>query len=160
MKIECTPLLFATVITTGISTPVVLVSTNTISNFATRFGALFEEYRIVKAKFRTRLFNSSNPGLLVTWVDEKQFSAGTLSESRTKSNMKDSFNLSSVNTIHTLVWTPHDPVDQQYTAIGTATTFAAFKGYTDGANYGVNTTATVNAGEIFTELTLQFRGLL
>lgn len=160
MKVQAQPLLFATVVTTGVSQPVVAVSTATITNFATRFGALWEEYRIVKAKFTVRLFDSTNPGLLVTWVDEKSFSAGTLAESRTKSNLRDAYNLSSVDMLHVLTWTPHDPVDQQYTAIGTAVTFAAFKGYTDGTNYGVNTLANKNAGEIFSEFTFQFRGLL
>jgi hypothetical protein len=159
MKVECTPLLFSSAITTGLINPVFTVSTASVSNFATRFGSLYEEYRIVKAKFSVRLFSSINPGLLIMWVDEKSASAPTLAESRTKSNARDIVNGSATNRTPTLTWTPHDPVDQQYTAISTNTVFASFKIYSDNTNYGSYNVVT-SYGEIFAEFTFQFRGLI
>lgn len=160
MKIEGTPVLFANASTTGLVNPVCLVNTSSISNFATRFGALFEEYRFVKASFSVRLFSSTATGLLVSWVDEKVFSAPTLAESRTKSNTKDMLNASAVDKSIKLIWTPHDNRDLQYTDIGTSTSFAAFKIYSDSPNYGINSTFSTNIGEIFPVFTVQFRGLL
>jgi len=159
IKVECTPQMFTTTVTTGLIRLQFPVSTAEVDTFAARFGATWEEYRIVKAKFRTQLFSSTNPGLLITWVDEKLVGNPTLAESTHKTNEKDSFNASSVDRIHELVWTPHDPLDQQYTAIGTATTFADFKIYSDNANYGSSAVATPY-GQVYCTLTFQFRGML
>jgi hypothetical protein len=159
MKLEGTPTLFTNTAVTGLVSPVAAVNSAAIANFAARFGSLYEEYRIVKACFYVRLFSSTNPGLLVSWVDEKVFTAPTLAESRTKSNMRDMFNASAVNTKPSLVWTPHDVVDQQFLGIGTSTTTAAFKIYGDNTNYGTSQTLSAY-GEIFPVFTVQFRGLL
>jgi hypothetical protein len=160
MKIAGQPVLVNCAMTTGLVNPVVAVASASITNFAARFGDLFEEYRIVKARFNTRLFSSTNAGLLVSWVDEKSFAAPTLAESRTKSNQKDMFSASAVDTKPSLVWTPHDVVDQNYLAIGTSTTIAAFKIYSDATNYGTTTAGNLPYCEIFPEFTVQFRGLV
>jgi len=159
MKIECIPELIVSTVTTGVVQTVYTVNVGNISNFATRFASLYEEYRIVKAKFYTRLFSSNISGLLLTWVDEKTFGVPTLAESRTKTNKRDMFNASCIDRKPLLSWTPHDPLDQQYTSTSVTNTFAAFKVYSDNANYAMPIVATA-IGEIFAEFTVQFRGLI
>lgn len=159
-RIEATPQLFSTTITTGVIALDVGISNVLISNFATRFGATWEEFRIISAQCDVRLFSSTNPGLLIGWFDEKNIGvAPTLAESRTKSVPKMGFNASSVDTLHKFRWTAHDITDLVYTATNANKFPVDFKIYSDLANYGSSAVATAY-GEVFTTLVVQFRGFL
>ncbi len=154
-KLEAAPLTVSTTVTTGVIASVYAVKASNIANFATRFGVLFEEYRIVRARFHVRNFSSTNPGLFVHWVDEKQTGNPTSAEALQKS-MK-SFSASSPSP-HTITWTSNDPLDLQYIDIGTTSTeLCTYKIYTDNTFFGSSTVATAYA-TIVPEFWVQFRG--
>jgi hypothetical protein len=154
-KLEATPLTITTTVTTGVIAQVFAVKASNIANFATRFGALFEEYRIVRARFTVRCFSSTNPGLLIHWIDEKQTANPTSAEALQKS-MK-SFSASSPSP-HVITWTANDPLDLQYIDIGTTSTeLATYKIYTDNALFGSSIVATAYAC-VAPEFWVQFRG--
>ena len=153
--LEGTPILLTTTVTTGL----IAVSTTTaaltsVQNFATRFGALFEEYRVVRVKYSIRCFSSTNPGLFTHWIDEKQSAAPTSAEALQKSNK--SFSCASPSP-HVLTWTANDPLDLQYQDIGSGANSAYYKIYTDTANFGSSATATAY-GQIVPTYYIQFRG--
>lgn len=152
--LEGIPVLLTTTVTTGVVAAIAGTSSAQIQNFATRFGPLFEEYRVVRVKFSTRCFSSTNPGLFVHWIDEKQVANPTSAEALQKS--KASFNCSSPSP-HTLIWTANDPLDLQYNDIGTAVNLATYKIYTDNANFGSSVVATAY-GQITLTMHVQFRG--
>lgn len=154
-KVEASPLLLTTTVTTGVIAQVYAVKANNIANFATRFGVLFEEYRIVKARFTVKCFASTNTGLFVNWVDEKQTGNPTSTEALQKS--LKAFACSSPSP-HVLTWTANDPLDLQYIDIATITTeLATFKIYTDATFFGSSIIATPYA-QVFPEFWVQFRG--
>lgn len=154
-KLEATPLNISTTVTTGVIAQVFAVKASNIANFATRFGVLFEEYRIVRAKFTVKNYASTNPGLFVHWVDEKQTTNPTSAEALQKS--LKSFSASSPSP-HVITWTSNDPLDLQYIDIGTtATELATYKIYTDNAFFGSSIVATAYAC-VVPEFWIQFRG--
>jgi hypothetical protein len=154
-KLEATPLTIVTTVTTGVIAQVFAVKASNIANFATRFAPLFEEYRIVRARFTVRCFSSTNPGLLIHWIDEKQTAAPTSAEALQKS-MK-SFSASSPSP-HVITWTANDPLDLQYIDTGTtATELATYKIYTDNALFGSSIVVTAYA-TVVPEFWVQFRG--
>jgi hypothetical protein len=152
--LEGTPILLTTTVTTGVIASATGSSSAAIANFATRFGATFEEYRIVRIAYTIKCFASTNPGLFVHWIDEKQVAAPTLAEAQQKSSK--SFPASSPMP-HTLTWTANDPLDLQFQDIGTAVNSCAYKIYTDNANFGSSIVATAYA-QIFPVFHVQFRG--
>jgi hypothetical protein len=157
-KCEALPLLVSSSVTGSIAVALA-VNANAVANFATRFGDLFEEYRIVKVEYRMKFFDSTAKGLLVSWVDEKNIGAPTLAESRTKSTGELTTNLSRVNRDLMLKWTPHDTVDLQYLdTLASPISIAALKLYSDSANYGTLASA-LPLFEVYQTYTMQFRGL-
>jgi len=154
-KLEAIPGLLQTTVATGVIAGSIPVTASIIPNFATRFGALFEEYRIVKVKSMLKCFSSTNPGLFVHWFDEKQSGAPTSAEALQKS-MK-TFSASSPSP-HTIMWTASDPLDLEFTDIGTLSVNpVSYKVYTDNANFGSSIVSTAY-GQITMNITLQFRG--
>lgn len=152
---EGTPVLLTTTVTTGVIAQQYVVQAGQITNFATRFGALFEEYRIVHCKIKLKNFSSTNPGLFTHWFDEKDANAPTAAEALQKSKFQ--FSCASPSP-HTMNWTARDPLDLQYISIGTTnTTVVSYKIYTDTATYGSSAVATPYA-QITSEFTVQFRG--
>lgn len=159
-RIQSTPQLFSTTVTTGVIASDISITNQLINNWATRFAATWEEYRIVKCEADVRLFSSTAPGLLVSWWDEKDLTTPpTLAESRSKSTPAMSFNASSVDRRHKFVWTPHDLLDLQYTGSASDSNPVDFKIYSDTTNYGSSAVATAY-GEACFFITVQFRGFL
>ncbi len=155
LVITCTPSLLSTTVTTGVIAGTFLVRSSVIANFATRFGATFEEYRIVRARFVLRTFSSTNPGLFTHWIDEKDVTnPPTLAEAQQKSDRR--FSCASPSP-HVLTWTASDPLDLQYLDMATTTSVACYKIYTDNANFGSSAVATPYA-EITASYWIQFRG--
>jgi hypothetical protein len=155
-KVPLIPILTNTTVTTGVINTTYPLQAADLQNFATRFGALFEEYRIVKVKYSYKPFSVTNPGLLVHWIDEKQAAAPTSAEALQKSNKQFA---ASNQSPHTLVWVSNDPLDLQYIDIGTTNTvLCSYKVYSDNANFGSSIVVT-SYGVITGDAWVQFRGL-
>lgn len=155
---EATPQLLTTTVTSGLIANAFNVTANSIGNFATRFGATFDEYRIIGVKMQARCFSSTNPGLMVAWFDEKDGAAPTLAEAQQK--MVTAFSASDVRGKHQIKWHARDPVDLEYTVISTIVTPipVTYKIYTNTANFGSSAVATPYI-ELVPQLRVQFRGL-
>ena len=151
-----TPVKRTTTVTTGVIATGIAVSSASIQAFATRFGSTFVEYRIIRAKFRIRLFSSTNPGLLQFWLDEKSAGTPTLVEAQERAVL--SCSAAAIDTMSELDWTSSDTLDLQYLAIATASTLCTFKEYTNNANFGSSIVAT-DYYEVIPAFQLQFRGL-
>jgi len=151
-----TPTKFTTTVTTGVIAGTSIVNITNISAFATRFSSTFVEYRIIRARFRVRLFSSTNPGVLHFWIDEKTTSAPTLAEATERATLVVS--ASAIDRQPELSWTAADPVDLAYNGTSTALNSATFKVYSNNANFGSSIVAT-DYLEIEPMFELQFRGL-
>lgn len=144
-----------TTVTTGLMQVNLAISVADLTNFAARFIA-FEEYRIVKSVFRINCFSSTNPGLVVAYIDDDDNTAPTLNNATAHKNI--TFNASDTGRIHELVYTPHSPTDQAWQTVATGTTaIGYFKVYSSSA-LGASIVATDYIGYVM-EHTLQFRGL-
>ncbi len=148
----------STTVTTGAIASYYDVRASNVGGWTDRFTATFVEYRIVKARFHTRCFSSTNPGLLVTWFDEKNTTTvPLLAEAQQK--MVSAFSASDVTKPHTMKWCAQDPLDLQYTTIATTNVVpVTYKVFTNNANFGASTVATPYL-EIVPEFLVQFRGL-
>lgn len=158
LRLEGTPSILPTTVTTGVISSVYTVSSSAITGFATRFGSTFDEYRILKCQFRITAIAAAS-GLSKFWFDEKSNTAPTLNESferTSKPMMNTNANMKSQNT--TMVWVARDLLDLEYVAIGTATTPAYLKVYTDAANWGAPIVA-ANVWIIEPIFTIEFRGI-
>jgi len=151
-----TPSKGTTIVTTGVIAFTQSVSRNQISAFTTRFQSTFVEYRIVMARFRIRLFSSTNPGVLQVFIDEKITTNPTLAEATERATLI--LSASGTDRAPELMWTCADPLDLQYQVITAVTQPATFKIYTDNANFGSSIVAT-DYFEVEPEFRVQFRGL-
>jgi hypothetical protein len=150
------PIKLTTTVTTGLIANAIPILSTAIASFATRFGATFVEYRMVQAKMEIRMFSSNNPGVLQFWFDEKSASNPTLVEAAERYIM--SINASDVTSKKSLTWTARDPLDLEFTAIGSSVTPVTFKTYTNNANFGSSIVAT-DYCEVEGAVRFQFRGL-
>jgi hypothetical protein len=155
--LPATPVKATTTVTSGIINLAYPISISEINSFATRFENTFVEYRIIRARFRIRLFSSINPGVIQFWIDEKSAAVPTAAEAAERYVL--SISASATDTSPVLKWISADPLDLQYQAIGTAVTLATFKAYTSLGNFGSSAVAT-DYFEIVPEFEFQFRGLL
>jgi len=151
-----TPTKATTTVTTGVIAFTQSVSRNQITAFTTRFQSTFVEYRIVMARFRIRLFSSTNPGVLQVFIDEKITVNPTLVEAQERATLI--LSASATDRTPELLWTCADPLDLQYQVITAVTQPATFKVYTDNANFGSSIVAT-DYFEVEPEFRVQFRGL-
>jgi len=156
MWLEANPVKLTTTVTTGVIANGYAIASSSLAAFATKFGSTFVEYRIVRAKLQTRNFSSTNPGIMNEWIDEKVTSVPTLAESKERATLV--FSSSSVGQAKQIDWICTDLLDLQFIDIGTSTTVATFKQYTDNANYGASAVAT-DYCEIGGKFLVQFRGL-
>jgi hypothetical protein len=145
-----------TTVTTGLITFSYPISISEIYSFATRFGSTFVEYRIVRARFRIRMFSSTNPGVLQLWFDEQSSGTPTLAEAYER--YIDVLSASAVDTQPLLRWVCADPLDLEYRPIGTSYTPCTFKMYTNNSTFGSSAVA-ADYFEVEPEFQVQFRGL-
>jgi hypothetical protein len=150
------PTKFTTTVTTGLIAGTIAVNSNQVQSFATRFGSTFVEYRVVRARFRVRLFSSTNPGVLQFWIDDQSTATPTLAEAQERATLIES--ASATDNYPMLKWVNSDIGDLQYLAIGTPRTSATFKVYSNNANFGSSIVAT-DYLEVEPEFQFQFRGL-
>ncbi len=147
----------STTASTGVISAVISVDpVANVTNWATRFQALYEEFRVVKAKAVINFFSSTNPGQLNFFWNETASTSptATAAEERTVRRIAAGSNQQR----HVMTWTPHDLKDLQYSPTQTSVTPVFFNCYTDNASYGASTVAT----QYFTAqilVTVQFRGL-
>jgi hypothetical protein len=155
--IPATPIKLTTTVTTGLIANASSVSSAFVSNFATRFGSTFVEYRFIRAKWKLRFFSSNNPGVVHFWVDDKSNAAPTLNEALQRATTVCS--AADIGGKSVQKWVCADPLDLQYIAIGAAAVnVTTFKSYTNFTNFGSSIVAT-DYLEIEPEFQVQFRGL-
>jgi len=154
--LPATPTKLTTTVGTGVISSIYPINIGQILNFATRFGGTFVEYRIIRAMFQIRLFNSTNPGVIQFWLDEKNNAAPTVTEATERAIL--SLSASATDTRPTMKWTNADPLDLQYSPIATVVNVAFFKTYTNNALFGSSAVAT-DYVEFIPVFQFQFRGL-
>lgn len=153
-RIHVSPTKLVTTVTTGIIAHSQAVTVGNIPTFTTRFAA-WREYRVIKAHAKVRCFSSTNPGVFRAWFDEKDGNVPTSTMAINSNSLE--FSCSAGETSHELVWSPSDPLDLEYTQLGTNVFPAYFKVYTDNALFGSSVAATDYA-VVTIQLTVQFRG--
>jgi len=147
---------FSTTVTTGAIAEVTPMDPTTqITNWATRFQSLYEEYRVVKAVARVLCFSSTNPGTLMMFWDEKSATVPTNAAASERALVR--FNAGDVTRPHKTTWVARDLLDLQYTPTGTASNPVYWKIFTNNANNGSSIVATAYCTVDF-KLTIQFRG--
>jgi len=156
VAVPAIPVKLTQTVTTGVVSSVLLVSSASIQDFATRFATLFTEYRIISVVFSVNLFSSTQPGLALSWIEEKDFSAPTAGEAAERGVKR--FALGANQMPHHFRWLVSDPFDLQFRdSDSAAQSVAAFKVYSDNATYGSGITA-ADIGLISASFTFQFRG--
>jgi len=155
--LKATPVKYTTTVTTGIIATVNAVTSAAVTSFSTRFGSTFNEYRIVRCRWKIRFFSSTNPGVVQFWVDEQSSSVPTLVEARERYTR--TLSASSVESRSEIAWTCSDPADLAYQAIAATSIPATLKFYTDNAVFGSSVVAT-DYFEVSPEFEFQFRGLV
>jgi hypothetical protein len=147
----------STTVTTGVIANVDTISIADISGFTTRFGSTFDEYRILGATFKIRP-TGVNPGITRFWFDEKSSATPTVDDSYERVGLTLSNNSSDSRASTSMTWKARDLLDLQYTPIGTASTPAYFKIYTDNASYASPATV-LPLWFRQVDLLVEFRGL-
>jgi len=136
------PHLLTTTVTTGVVAAVTAVDPVTdVNSWATRFGALWREYRVVKATLEIELFNTANPGILSFYPEEVTSSAPSAATVNNVTTKRIS--CADVFKVHRHVWVPSGPQDLGYIQGTVSSASAWFKLYTDTANFGAPAVVTV-----------------
>ncbi len=112
------------------------VQASNITNFASRFGALFDEYRFLKVKFiLTPLYAGTTPGATVFAIDENDATAvGSVAAAVQKvgSRVLTNFCGAYKGGSKTLIWAARDTADLQFLPTTNTTTLSvALKLVTD-----------------------------
>jgi hypothetical protein len=142
----------------GATTTVYSVDISKISNFSTRFGALFDEYCIVGARFEVRMNNVVNPqGFLVAYLDEKSNSAPTASSSLAAARIDMMVSTNEAPSRYNIDWKPRDYLDLSYADIGLTNTPVWIKFFSSVVDTGTSATTTFDVMLTGT-LAFTFRG--
>jgi hypothetical protein len=145
-------------VTTGVVSSVISMNpVALVTNWATRFQTLYEEYRVKAVRARVLCASGSNTGTLLCYWDEKSNTAPS-NASASQEAMKRICN-GDVYKEHIMTWHAKDLLDLEYTAIGTAVNPVYWKLYTDTANNAAPPLAQPFCTVDF-RLTIQFRGFI
>lgn len=133
---------------------------NLISNWSTRWGAVFREYAIVGAKIEARMNNVVNPaGVIQLFLDEQAAAVPIAADANDRPRLDVLVTQQTVPGAYLLSWTPRDILDLDFVAVGTLFTPVYLKAFATVANN--YTTATTTGDLIVTgSLALTFRGYL
>jgi len=135
LKLEGTPSLLSTTITTGVIASAISINFGQVTGFLTRFNSTFDECRILGCDVRITPVSASS-GVSKMWFDEKSSSTPTANEAQERTAMP----LANTNTMsksRTLMrWRARDLLDLQYNAVSATATPVTFKVYTDLATWG------------------------
>ncbi len=156
-KIMSDPIKLTTTVTTGQIANTTTITNALITNFATRFAGMWDEYRIIKCRAIVVCFSSTNPGQMNHWFDEPSTAGAAPAIADARKNRCLRFNASDTGKPHQMTLTPHDPTLQQWNDTAVGLTIGVYKMYTDNANYGSSIVATDYCTVQF-DLTIQFRG--
>lgn len=137
---------------------VVPIDVSRVTNFVSRFGAVFKEYAIVGCSLELRPNNIAvTSGMTGAYIDEQSNSAPTAN------GLNDVPRLDMINAPllqvkpYRLDWRPADLLDLDFVSTSATFTPAWLKLYTDTANFG--TSASTSGQWIITgALALEFRG--
>jgi hypothetical protein len=156
LKIDGASQKFTTTVTTGLIATSYAINLGNMPSFATRFGVVFDEARILKAVFRFRPCSSATPGMCNTWVEP--VSSANPTAALAANNKVVAFSMGSNDRVTTLTYSPSDFQYLEFTdATVTNTTVGYLNIYTDNSNYASPTTAT-DAFVLRAEYIVQFRG--
>jgi hypothetical protein len=146
-------------IAAGNAAGVVAIDISKISNFTTRFGALFKEYAIVGARFELRMNNVvQGAGVIGVYLDEISATApgagSTLDSARVDVLISPQF---TAGGSYRIDWTPRDILDLDYVSTGTTFTPLYLKAFCNVASF--NTLAATTGDLIITgALAIELRG--
>lgn len=159
MKLPTSTAVLSTTVTTGALASAISVDpTAALANWATRFGAVFKEYRVIKAVLKMKMFSSTLPGQMNAWVDETLTGNPTSAQAQEYQGVT-TFPAGANEMTHIVKWVPHSPTELAYVPVATGSTNATFKIYTDNASFGSSIVATqyMTYQQI---ITIQFRGII
>jgi hypothetical protein len=149
------PTVSTTTVTTGlIALSLAIDPTAIVSSWTTRF-ATWDEYRVIGWRAKVRCFASSNPGVLVHWIEEKNAAAPTNAIAIAAKGIR--FSASDVLGSHLQTYAVTDPFDLEYASLPTSKVVGYYNLFTDNANWGASVVATAYCVTDI-ELHVQFRG--
>jgi len=149
---------FTTVVTSGAIAQSVALDGATINNFATKWGVVFDEYRIIRWEFETYCMSSTNPGAIEMWVESLDSSTPNATASDTNTVL--AFPASDISKCHKFAYTVNDPGLLVWKQCTTTNFISGYlKIYTDNANLASSIVATDYIVVRFTAV-VEFRGLL
>jgi hypothetical protein len=149
--------LLVTTITSGVAAYTIVLSTADITGFATRFGSTFDEYRILSSLVKVRAVSPAT-GVSCTWFDEKSSAAPTVNECYERTHLTVPNNSADPKSQFSMKWVARDLLDLQYSPIGTVSTPAYWKIYSDLANFGAPAVVTP-LWYVELDFLIEFRGL-
>lgn len=149
--------IFSTTVTTGVISGSLVLGPAAIVDFATRFGKTFDEYRILGADVMIRPLSVST-GVTRFFFDEKSATAPTIDDSQERIGLSLPNNSANVKSAALMTWRARDLLDLEYTPIGTDSTPAYWKLYTDTATWGAPTAVTALWLAVI-DFHIEFRGL-
>lgn len=155
MKIPSFTASLSTTVGTGAIANVTTIGSAIVTNWATRFQSLYEEFRIISCTAKVDCFSSNNPGQIRCYWDEKSATAPTAATASTRGQFV--FSASDVTKRHSSTWMARDLLDLQYSPVATNPAPVYFKLYTDNASYGSSIVATGYVSVSFM-MVVQFRG--
>jgi len=159
-QLPCEPLLILAPVG-GTTQFVYNIDGNAVLGFTARFGATFDEFRILGCHVEVHAVSTLVFGLLKLWFDEKTSANPTSNESQERIADTMCLNASSPSSGRHMTWYAKDLLDLQYTPIGTITTTPVYwKCYTDTANWAYTPNTVITAVAIAQPtLIVEFRGL-
>jgi len=141
-KVHGGPHLLTTTVTTGVVAAVTAIDpVADVVDWATRFGAMWREYRVVKAILEIELFSTTNSGILSYYPEEVTSSAPSAATMNHVTCKRIS--CADVTKRHRHEWVPSGPSDLAYLQSTVSSAAAYFKIYTDTANFGSPAVVTV-----------------
>jgi hypothetical protein len=156
--IDSEPFTYSTTVTTGLIADSQIVGTNLLNNFATRFQS-WNECRVVKCEAELMMFDSTNPGVISFWYEDAGDTSVPVNTDAFNAKALR-FSAADVTKTHRLRYTPHDPLEQQWSQVSAGSVAAGtWKLYTDNGNYGSSVAVKLYLSIVF-KLTVQFRGFV
>ncbi len=146
----------------GTLASVVTIDNTLITNFATRFGSLFQEFAIVGARFEIRVTAVTTPqGMVLAYIDENSNSAPTANPAAARPHAEIPLVQSAVDStgsVHIVEWMAHSYADLTWDAVSTSGLVAYLKLF---ASSATGTSASTAAQiTVSGALALSFRGYI
>jgi hypothetical protein len=154
-RVMADPIKATTTVTTGLIATTTPITSALISSFSTRF-AMWDEYRVTRARIHFRPFAATNPGLIRAWIEPRSTATPTLAIAEASEGL--AFSAADVTNTHLLDYKLMDPVFVDFTQTNATQNVGNINWFTNNANYGSSTVAT-DYFLVHIELVIQFRGL-